>query len=67
MENVKKEKIKLLNGLTIVCYEKEEIGATTGTKRKFSIMQIKECKKEILFMTKLLEQNGNVVNSNWGW
>lgn len=61
------EKIKLPNGLTIICFEREETGKTTGTKRKFNIMQIKEGKKEIVHMSKLLEVNGKAVIRNWGW
>ena len=61
-----KDRLRLPNGLTLTCYEKEEIGETTGTKRKFSIMQIFEGKKEVAYMSKLLEINDKTIESNWG-
>ena len=60
------DKLRLPNGLMLTCYEKEEVGETTGTKRKFSIMQIFEDEKEIAYMSKLLEINGKTIESNWG-
>ncbi len=59
------KKIKLSNNLTIICNEHEEIGKTTGTQRKFSIVQIKDGKKEIAYLSKLLEINGQAVNEEW--
>lgn len=61
------KKIKLSNNLTIIFNEHEEIGKKTGTKRKFGTMQIKDGKKEIIYMTKLLEINGKTVERNWAW
>lgn len=59
------KKIKLSNNLTIISKEHEEIGKTTGTLRKFSIIQIKEGRKEIAYLSKLLEINGQKVNDEW--
>lgn len=68
MEHViAKDKIKLPNGLTMICYEKEETGESTGTKRKFSVMQVMDNKEELVYLTKLLEVNGQAVKRNWRW
>ena len=47
--------------------KKKKLVLQLAQKENSAFCKLKNVKKEILFMTKLLEQNGNVVNSNWGW
>ena len=65
---MKKQKIKLPNGLTIYYWQKECLYKTSGNISKFDIVEIKDGKESFIYMSKLLEKNGQKVEeSKWGW
>lgn len=62
----KKEKIKLPNGLTIICFDEENHHDKTA--KVFECMSIKDGKKEVLYLSKLKSVNGTAVKGfNWGY
>ena len=65
---MKKEKIKLPNGLTIFYWTKECKYKKSGNVNTFNIVEIKDGNESVVYMTKLLEKNGEKVEgATWGW
>lgn len=63
---MKKEKIKLPNGLTIFYYQKEQ-KYKSGNTKLFDMIEIRDGRELLLLMDKQLTFNGNPVEGDWGY